>query len=143
MRKQLTRSFASCVVALSLSSRLAQAGVVYLSCSGTIDSLALNKIGAESGPISIAVDVEKGTVAVLGHEPWPIAKDDHQNFVSFAGSFVDETGMTAGTKGAQLFMGGWINRVSGETVLHVNTNGPNGPQDGLWVLQCKAAHPLF
>jgi hypothetical protein len=52
----------------------------------------------------MAVDTERATVSFGGHEPWPIVKDNRQNKISFAGSFVDETGLAGGTKGARLYV---------------------------------------
>ena len=109
-----------------------------MSCSGTVNSIRLQQLGEKSNPIAIAVDLDKGTVSLAGHKPWPIVENGREITISFAGSFIDETGL-----GAQSYVGGSIDRVTGATMVHTNAGSPDGPQDGLWQLMCKPAQPLF
>jgi len=91
----------------------------------------------------MAVDMENGTVSLAGHKPWPIVKNGREVTISFAGSFIDDTGLAASARGTRMYMGGSINRVTGGTMVHLNTGNPHGPQDGLWQLICKPAQPMF
>jgi hypothetical protein len=117
----------------------ALADVVYLSCSGTFDSTEpYAQTEEKAGPIAMTVDQEKEAISVGGHRPWPIAKDGR-----FAGSFVDETGLWGGVKGARLYMGGQIDRVTGQTFLNLRKNHANGPQIALYQLVCKPPKRLF
>jgi hypothetical protein len=126
------------LLAVLAASGAAHAGIVFMSCSGTANSITLRQFGAESNPIAIAVDLDKGTVSVAGHEPWPIVNNGRENTISFVGSFVDGTRL-----GSQSYMDGTIDRVTGVTMVRMNVGSPVGPQDGLWQLMCKPVQPLF
>jgi hypothetical protein len=90
----------------------AVADAVYLTCLGTFDSSEpYVQVNRKAGPIAMVVDQENASISVGGQQPWAIAKDG-----TFAGSFVDQTGLWGGVRGAQLFMDGHSDPATGTCV---------------------------
>jgi hypothetical protein len=130
------------VAALSATS-MAWAQAVHLSCSGTINWSTPNRSETEDiGPISTTIDTEKGTVSFGAHKPWRIIKGDSRNTVSFEGGYLDETGFSGGTAG-WVYMGGLIDRVTGQAHVWSRRTNAEGPVLATMDLNCKPARPVF
>ena len=132
------------LVALLFATDMAHADIVHLSCTGKIDWTKPGNFETQDvGPIATAIDIDRGTVTFGGHKPWRIIKDGRENFVSFEGRYIDDTGSTSGTKGAWIYAGGLIDRVTGKAELWSRKTSVEGPILGTFDLICKPARPLF
>ena len=132
------------LVAVLFATDMACAGIVHLSCTGKINWAKLGNFETQDvGPIATAIDVDRGTVSFGGHKPWRIIKDGRENFVSFEGRYVDDTGSTSGAKGAWIYTGGLIDRVTGKAELWSRKTNAEGPILATFDLICKPARLLF
>jgi hypothetical protein len=117
------------LTALTTSQVALAADPVHLACNGGMRVVNANNVVAENYTVSLAIDLQAGTLTVDGYEPVQIV-DDRGDTVVFEAKPETKTGVSTGT----------LNRITGAASIHIIKS-----TRGLHIFEgtCKRGEKLF